>query len=142
MVAREVDRVGSGKLRVDLLAGLTELQGFKASIILRKFLLDYIGLNGYPNVVCLSREVCAHVVVHAVLFKGWISQVAPQHSAHPKFVGAFECGGHLLDLAGGFRGAKVDSSTDRRCAEIPSLLNRSEHNLVEFIWVGEKLVVV
>ena len=74
--------------------------------------------------------------------KGRVAKIAPEDREQAEPVGLGKSLAHLLDLARRFLRTEIDRRSDGGCAEIERLLHVAEHDLVERVGVGEKLVVV
>ena len=112
-----------------------------AAVVLRKLLLDDVGLDGHAEVIGLTGEVGRDVIVLVLLERG-IAQVAPQHRRQPLIVRHGECLADLDDLAPALLRPEVDRGADRRRAHVHRLLHRPEQDLVELVGNREQLVVV
>ena len=71
-----------------------------------------------------------------------VAQIAPKDRRHPELVRVGKRLGNLGDLPRRFVRAKIDRRADRDRAHIVRLLDRAEHHLVEFVRIGQQLVVI
>src|ERR1019366_10322934 len=142
LVAAEVDRMIGTQLGVDALGSLAEVERRVAAVGGRQLLLDDVRLDGHAKVVGLAGEVRGDRIVDPVLLESGVAQVAPEDRRHPELVRLGERHGDLLELTISLVGTEVDRGSDRDRAEVPGLLDRAEHDLVELVRVGEQLVVV
>src|ERR1700722_7064601 len=81
------------------------------------------------------------MVIDATHFKGVVTEITPENSCHSKIMGHRKRSAHFGDLSIAFGGAKVDRGTDSCSSLFTLLLERSKHDLIIFIWVGEQFVV-
>src|SRR5688572_5993079 len=104
-----------------------------SAIFIRQFLLDYIGLYCNSKVICLRRKVSGSMIIHVILFKRAVAGIAPEDRSHTKLMCAVKCFGDLNDLAARFGRAEIDGGSNGHGSEVPGVLHRTEHDLVEFI---------
>src|SRR5690606_1255590 len=81
-------------------------------------------------------------IVFFLRFEGVVADVTPEDGSHPKFVRTFKSRCYFLYLTSGLVRSEVDSSTDGNGAQVPGIFHRSKHNLVVFVRMRQKLVVV
>src|SRR5262245_6786819 len=89
----------------------------------------------------LSGKVSRNMIIF-IFLKSRVSQVTPKYGCHSQLMCHFKCLAYFLDLSARFFTSKIDRCTHSSCAEIPACLNGSKHDLIEFIWIGEELVVI
>src|SRR5713226_9401980 len=146
LVAREVDRMIAGKVRVDALvefavAGVAHVERQIAAVIFGEFLFDDVGFDGHAEMIGLAGEVGGEVIV-LVLLESGVAEVAREDGGHAELMGVGEGLADVDNLAAALVGAEIDGGADGGSAEVVSLLHRSEKNLIGFVWVSEQLVVI
>ncbi len=147
LVPGEIDWVIGGELGVDsfvelAVAGVSGIECFKSAVEFGQLLLDDIRFDRDAKVVRLTRQVGGCVIVFASNLESIVAEIAPEHGRHAELVRVLERLADFDDLARGFFAAKVDGRPDRRGAHIPGLLHVGKHHLVEFVGVGEELVMI
>jgi len=66
--------------------------------MLRKLLLDDVGLDGHAQMICLAGQIGREVVVF-ILLECVVAQVAPQNRAHAELMGVRKGPADLDNLA-------------------------------------------
>ena len=130
LVARQVDRVVAGQLRVDRLVRLAEVERVVAAVVLGQLLLDDVGLDRHAEVVRLAGEVGGEMIVGVLRLERRVAQVAPEHREHAQLVRLLEHLGDFLNLPLRFLRAEVDRRADARRAHVERLLDAGEPDLV------------
>jgi hypothetical protein len=146
LVTAQVDRVFAGQLGVDTLVELAVtrtagVQGLVAAVVLRKFLLDDVGLDRATEVVRLTGEVRGKMII-LVLLKGIVTQITPEHRGHPELVRQRKGFRDLDDFPRGILGAKVNGGSDGSGPHVVSVFDRPEENFLMLVRIGEQFVVV
>ena len=141
LIAGEVDRVVGSQLAVDEVAGFAEVERLIAAVIGGHLLLDDISFDGDAEVIGLSGEVGAGVVVD-LFFEGRIAQVAPKDRRHAQLMGPCEGFGGFLNLVVRLFRSEIDGGSDGDSSHFQALLDLSEIDLVESVGVAQQLIVV
>src|SRR5262249_58736114 len=89
----------------------------------------------------LAGKVGGKMIV-LVLFESIVAEVAPEDRGHAEFVGVSECLADLDNLAAALIGAEINCCADGGRAHVIGLLDGAEENLVSFVGIGEKFVVI
>ena len=147
LVARHVDGMVGAEIGVDAwielaVARRSHVERLVSTIQFRLLLLDDVGLNRDAQMIRLTGEVRAGVIVLAIFLEGVVAQIAPEHRRHSEFMRVLKGFGDFDNLSIRIFRAEVDRRADRRCAEIPCLFDRSKHNLLGLIWKSQQLVVI
>ncbi len=90
----------------------------------------------------LTREISRQVVIESAHLERLVTQVTPKHRRHAELVGVLKGLRHFDDLARRIRRAKVNGGAHGHGAHVPTLLDGTERNLLRFVGVSQKLVVV
>jgi hypothetical protein len=143
LIAAKLDGMIAGReIGVDFFAGLAELQRVVTAVILCELLLDDVGLDGDAEMIGLAGEIGGEV---EILFGGGesrVAKIAPEDGDQPQLVCGGEHPGNFLNLPIGFGGAEINGRADGDGAHIERLLHVAEDDLIEFVRIGEKLVVI
>src|SRR5260370_24256045 len=91
--------------------------------------------------VGLLGEVGGEVIV-LVLLESVVAEVAPENRGHAELVGVGEGLANFDDLAATLFGAEIDGGADGGSAEVVSLLDGAEENLIGLVREGQQLVVI
>ena len=65
-----------------VLPELLLIDSCKATVVLRKFLLDDISLYSYAQVVSLCGNIGSYMVIYTIFLEGIVTCIAPKYSCH------------------------------------------------------------
>ena len=131
-----------GELGVHLVGGASELDGLETAVVGGELLLHDVGLDGYAEVVSLTREIGGSMVVCAVLLKAVVAQVAPEDGGHTQLMRISESLGYVHNLATALFRTEVDGGSHGYGAHVPCLLDGTEHHLIVGVGVSQQFVVI
>jgi len=92
-------------------------------------------------VIRLAGEVGGNVII-LVFLERVVAQIAPQNGRHAEFVGFLKRLGDFDDLTARMIGTEVNRRADGGRTEVIRLFHRAEFDLIKFVRIAEKLVVV